>query len=173
MASTFTLDALSRKAEPRGGPFTVEMDGEVVYTELEWDDAVETVIDVYLTAETEVLIRNDKRRVVAKVLVEIDEECNQEVTLVKDPELREELSEDFHIGDQVLPDLDSVIDDDDDAQNEYVLYSEDQMLQAGFTSKQDAINAAHHRRGSGFEGDLRVEDTSGIVHFFDKYVSLS
>jgi hypothetical protein len=171
MSNILTLDALSRKAEPRGGPFTVEMDGEVVYTELEWDDAVETVIDVYITADTEVLIRNDKRRVVAKVLVEIDEESNQEVSRIRNPELLEELADAFLQEDDNNQDVSE--DDEDASENEYILYSEDQLLQAGFTTKQDAINAAHHRRGSGFEGDLRVEDTAGVVHFVDKYVSLS
>lgn len=71
---SLTLDALKEKSEPKGGPFSVYVDGEPTYGEQEWDQAVDTVLENYETAETEITIENTRGRVVAKVLVIHDED---------------------------------------------------------------------------------------------------
>lgn len=172
MATELTLDALSRKAEPRGGPFTVEMDGEVVYTELEWESAVDTVIDVYPTAESVVSIRNYKNRIIVKVPVNVDDESNEDVTRQRDSDKLEDLADAIlsHGDNSTLDENDGLSDNEDEFHgnsSEFLLYGEDRLIQSGFFSLEDAISTAHRLRGSGFEGELRIEDDAGATCFLD------
>lgn len=76
---SMTIEALKAKDEPASGPFSVFMDGELVYEELEWAAAVDTVCDLVDSADEQLTIKNYRGRVIVKVEAHQDEDDHLDV----------------------------------------------------------------------------------------------
>lgn len=76
---SMTIEALKAKEEPASGPFSVFMDGELVYDELDWDAAVDTVCDLVDSADEKLTIKNYRGRVIVTIEAHQDEDNHLDI----------------------------------------------------------------------------------------------